>query len=99
MSDVDVHRTVSARTVEDIDAAGDGEPGCMMALNPSGFLMACPGCAMQLHLPVGGPGWSLVSGDPKRGEGLTLSPSIHHPVNGNGCGWHGYLRNGVFAPC
>lgn len=100
MSDVDTRRTVTARLVEDIDAPEAG-PGCMM-LNSrhSGYLFACPGCAMHLSLPVSGPqAWTVTAGDVAKPETLTLAPSILHPVNGNGCGWHGYLRQGVFAPC
>lgn len=27
------------------------------------------------------------------------APSILHDPAKGGCGWHGYLRNGVFEPC
>ncbi len=97
MADVDVRRTVPARRVEDLDAENVG-PGCMM-LNSrhQGYLFACPGCAMHLSLPVSGPqAWTVTAGDVEHPETLTLSPSILHPVNGNGCGWHGYLTGGVF---
>jgi methyl coenzyme M reductase beta subunit len=32
-------------------------------------------------------------------ETLTLSPSIFRNPAKGGCGWHGYLENGVFRSC
>ena len=82
MASVDVRRTVPARLVEDIDAEGQCEPGCVQHI-ANGYFMACPGCAMQMVLPVGGSrGWSVAAGD------WTGTPK--------GCGWHGYLTGGVF---
>lgn len=107
MSDpADPHRTVAARRVEDIDAEGVG-PGCLERL-ANGYMMACPGCATQLVVPVNFPGkppntapaYTVTAGDPDTLAGLTLSPSIHHPASHpGGCGWHGWLREGRFVPC
>ena len=111
MSAVDTRRTVPARMVDDLDAPGDDGPGCMLALNPRegggpcpGYLFACPGCGrhsgLYLHPPdPGTPRWHVTAGDATRAEGLSLSPSIHHTTALGGCGWHGYLTAGVFAPC
>ena len=46
----------------------------------------------------GRPTWTVTAGDPRTGIGLSLSPSIHHAAP-QGCGWHGYLTNGVLRPC
>lgn len=99
MSAVDPRRTVAARLVEDIDAPDVG-PGCLERL-ANGYMMACPGCATQLVLRVGGDGWTVTEGNAGDPTTLTLSPSIwHHPErNDGGCGWHGYLTAGVFRPC
>lgn len=106
----DPHRTVAARIVEDIDAEDVG-PGALMLTHRSndrsvvaGYILTCPGCGQQSGLflnPVdpGVPRWRVVAGDPARAEGLTLAPSIHHTTAQGGCGWHGWLRDGVFAPC
>lgn len=98
MADVDVRRTVPARLVEDIDAEGQCEPGCVQHI-ANGYFMACPGCAMQMVLPVGGSrGWTVTAGDWTDPTTLSLQPSIYHPATGTpkGCGWHGYLTGGVF---
>lgn len=103
MTAVDTNRTVAARLVPDIDAP-DAGPGCLERL-ANGYMMACPGCAAQLVVPVAFPGraapspaYTIAAGDPETLAGLTLSPSVWHPAPA-GCGWHGYLRGGVFVPC
>lgn len=111
MTAVDTRRTVAARMVADLDAPGDDGPGCMLPLNPRdeggpcpGYLFACPGCGqhsgLYLHPPdPGTPRWRVIGGAAERAEGLTLAPSIHHTAERGGCGWHGFLTNGVFVPC
>lgn len=47
----------------------------------------CPGCGHLIG--VKHPGWELVDLDT-----LTVSASILH-TKPDGCGWHGYLTNGV----
>ena len=58
-------------------------------------------CAYKLvHRGQDLPWWHpLISGDPRTGDGLSLSPSIFHTTAHGGCGWHGYLTNGVLRPC
>lgn len=74
-----------------VQFTGDGKGGT------SALLIKCPGCGEASALPLmtepnphSHPQWSW---DGNR-EFPTLSPSIHHQ---QGCGWHGHLRNGVFA--
>ena len=108
MTAVDLRRTVPLRIVEDLPDHDPATPGDAQPLvhgdgEPAGFIFACPGCGSQSHLPVGRvidgrPTWSVTAGDPRTGAGLSLSPSIHHAAP-QGCGWHGYLRNGVLSPC
>jgi hypothetical protein len=64
--------------------------------------IACPGCGRRSSLPlVAGyrSRWTVTGGDVRAPASLTLSPSIWHRIEDGGCGWHGYLRNGVFEPC
>lgn len=106
--EVDTRRTVPLRIVEELpdhDPAtpGDALPTTHADGSPAGFIFACPGCGAQSVLSVGRridnrPTWTVTAGDPRRAEGLTLSPSIHHAAP-RGCGWHGYLTNGVLSPC
>ena len=59
------------------------------------MMIACPGCGHVSGIRVGNPkpadtpSWAI-AGDP---NSPTLSPSINCV---GCCGWHGYLRNGVF---
>lgn len=64
------------------------------------FQFACPGCgrngAIRCTAPKTKTSWEIVSGTLVDPSSLTLSPSI----NCIGCcGWHGYLRGGVFVSC
>jgi len=103
---VDTGRRVPLRIVDDTDRA-DAAPGDAMVLSrqgsdePCGYAFRCPGCGVETHLPVNeatSPTWTVTAGDLRRAEGLTLSPSIHHEAP-RGCGWHGWLRDGVLVPC
>lgn len=105
---VDLRRSVPVRFVADIDAP-DPQPGDMMPMSaahggvPWGYAFRCPGCCIETCLPMQpadahSPRWTVTAGDPRTGAGLSLSPSIHHAVP-HGCGWHGYLTNGVLSPC
>lgn len=106
---VDPRRRVPLRIVGDITAT-DTAPGDAEPLDAGdgegiwGYALACPGCgttnalllhgqADQLHAPR----WTVTAGDPRTGEGLSLTPSIHHE-SPPGCGWHGWLCEGVFTP-
>lgn len=102
----DPNRRCDARRVEDLDAA-DAEPGSVEVLAIDGTVwgygFTCPGCGSQSFLALGAenphPRWTVAAGDAARPEGVTLSPSILHPRERGGCGWHGYLTRGEFTPC
>jgi len=87
VKDHDVFEAGGPGTVQ-MTVGGDGHPGML--------LIKCPGCGEASALPLHGrtdkhdPGWDLKNRSP-----LTLHPSIHHDVKS--CGWHGFLRNGVFS--
>jgi len=68
----------------------------------AGYMMRCPGCGQESALPIaseGHAGWAVTAGDVRTGEGLTLSPSVHHTTGLGGCGWHGWVRGGRWVPC
>ena len=57
-----------------------------------GYAIRCPGCNNESWLPVRGKsGWVSISEDP-----ITINPSVFHTKEAGGCGWHGYLKNGVW---
>ena len=63
-----------------------------------GYGYVCPGCGARDYLTLGPPpapteGWTVTGGDALRPEGVTLAPSVLHA-----CGWHGWLRAGVWEP-
>ena len=106
---VDTGRRVPLRIVDDTDCA-DAAPGDAMVLTSQGsdepccYAFRCPGCGAASALPLLSspvqqrPFWRVTAGDPRRATGLTLTPSIHHAAP-LGCGWHGWLRDGVLVPC
>lgn len=109
MSAVDLGRRAQARLVS-VDKWFELEPGeCVLVTSRdgdavTGLVHACAGCGSVVSLDFAGaranhPQWSVLSGDPSKPETVTLSPSILHDPAKGGCGWHGYLRNGVFEPC
>lgn len=65
------------------------------------YLIKCPGCSMMLRLPIKQNAGSKEKPWDWNGdlEKPTLSPSIFHVKGYSGCGWHGWLRNGVFKEC
>lgn len=74
------------------------EPGAVAIVGDSKLAMACPGCGRLAQMRVGNPkpadspSWLMTGNLPL----ITLQPS----VNCVGCcGWHGYLRNGVYEAC
>jgi hypothetical protein len=111
---VDPKRTVPARTVTVFEADGsardgiDAQPGDCQKREPyrgdlaERLMFACPGCARWGSIvcghpkPAKGPSWDIVSGSLDDPATLTLATSIHCV---GCCGWHGYLRNGVFESC
>lgn len=104
----DVKRTVKATPFDwrALDYPDVAEPGQAMRLYPDDNLLqfACPGCGRCGAIPAAHPKppngngatWDLVGGTLDDVTTLTLSPSIHCV---GCCGWHGYLRNGVFESC
>lgn len=82
------------------------EPGTMRKVANSdgsfyGFMIACPGCGRNSAMRVGeqkpalSPSWQA-SGNIDDVTTLTLTPSINCV---GCCGWHGWLKNGVFQSC
>jgi Family of unknown function (DUF6527) len=78
---------------------GSPAVGTCYKVDDSRLAFACPGCGDFSAIRVGfpkpseSPSWQMDSGDLDDVTHLYLSPSI----NCIGCcGWHGYLRDGVF---
>lgn len=77
---------------------GIADPGAFEFVGYSTLVLACPGCGQVSSMRVGNPkplekpSWE-VSGTPQQ---PTLKPSIHCV---GCCGWHGYLRGGIFESC
>lgn len=81
------------------------EPGLARRLGDGDHLLfACPGCGRTGAIraahpkPDNGNGatWDITGGSLDDVTTLTLNPSINCV---GCCGWHGYLRNGVFESC
>ena len=72
------------------------QPGLVLFNNDPAtrMFLKCPGCGQEAGIMLCGPDswskWTLTGSHEKP----TLSPSLHHDVPE--CGWHGFLRNGVF---
>ena len=66
----------------------------MVGMNGSRWILCCPGCG-EAGSPNTGAKWTIVAGSFSNVSELTLSPSIANSC----CGWHGYLKNGVFESC
>ena len=80
----------------------DGGPGGILwADDKSHFHMSCPGCSEPLRIPVKQEG--SIKAKPWEWNGSfdrpTVNPSIVHVKGVYGCGWHGWLKNGVFEEC
>lgn len=83
--------------IELIDGEWTGPPGAFVdrsGTDPSNWLLSCPGCG-RMGSPRTGATWTATSGSFDDVTTLTLSPSIAKSC----CGWHGYLRAGVFESC
>jgi len=88
---------------KDIDTFNDLNDGEYVILTRNGsddkcgIVFKCPGCQEALAVDnmdePGNPHWRIDF------ESLSAKPSIYHLRNGHGCGWHGYLTNGVFTSC
>ena len=104
---MDPKRTVKARKVHVFEDDGsapnglDAEPGDSQQVSPDRMMFACPGCGewgavRALPPPKKQNAWMIESGTLAEPESLTLSPSIQCM---GCCGWHGYLKAGVFESC
>lgn len=75
-----------------------GPPGAFLDRDPPNsadrWILCCPGCG-EAGSPRDGQHWQCVQGSFDDVTTLTLSPSIAKSC----CGWHGYLKNGVFENC
>lgn len=106
MADKDPKRTVKATHFDwkVNDYPDHGEPGQACRYTADCLVLACPGCGRFSGMTCGHPKppnddgatWDITGGSLDDVTTLTLSPSINCV---GCCGWHGYLTNGVFAPC
>lgn len=104
MTDIDQKRTVKATSFDwrAADYPDNGEPGQAGRLYERLLQFACPGCgrfgaiSAENPKPADSPSWKIESGTLDDVTSLTLSPSIHCV---GCCGWHGWLRSGVFESC
>lgn len=76
-----------------------GPPGGMTRIDGddeghAGHSIACPGCGI-IGAACPGAKWTTDWGVPNDVTTLTMNPSLAKSC----CGWHGYLRNGVFESC
>jgi hypothetical protein len=78
------------------------QPAASLSNAKGHLLFACPGCGRFGGIscgnpkPTQSPSWNIEQGTLDDVTSLTLSPSINCV---GCCGWHGYLRNGVFESC
>lgn len=107
---VDVRRTVKATHAAVDDAylqPGEHchtEPGKARKYGNNLFMFACPGCGVTGSIRAGHPKpdnsngatWDVTGGSLDDPTTLTLSPSINCV---GCCGWHGWLKGGVFESC
>lgn len=105
MTDINPTRTnVKASKPADFEDLWEkSKPGLMHAYTLSeeckhgGYLLCCPGCVEILILNTQDettkPCWTE-TGSLEEGT-LTIRASIHHSPDG--CGWHGWLNDGVFT--
>ena len=100
----DMMRTVKAVNVLAFDPDGGAPNGLDFAAGSCQaegeyLRFTCPGCrnwcAGRCSNPKRPETWEIVAGTLDTPETLTLAPSIRAGC----CGWHGYLRDGVFLPC
>lgn len=71
-----------------------GPPGAFISTvagKEDHWTLCCPGCG-ELGSPKDGAKWTVTAGSWIDVTTMTLVPSIAKSC----CGWHGYLRNGVF---
>lgn len=83
--------------MECLDGRWYGPPGAFLdrhGTDGSNWMLCCPGCG-EVGSPRDGQQWTAVVGSFFDVATLTLTPSILK----NCCGWHGYLKAGVFESC
>jgi hypothetical protein len=71
-----------------------GPPGAFLArvpTDPDHWVLCCPGCG-EAGSPREGAHWTAAQGSFDDVTTLTLEPSIAKSC----CGWHGWLRAGIF---
>lgn len=100
--DIDPKRTGLKATIVDHFPDDDDVPFGAIYPKMQGYIgITCPGCGQCSAMRVGNPkpaespSWQM-SGSLSDLSTLSLSPSINCV---GCCGWHGYLRNGVFESC
>ncbi len=101
MKDIDPKRTNLKATLMSELENEDVAPGALYPIDAHTIAMACPGCGQVSAMHVGNPkpdrkpSWTL-TGNLDRLDTVSLDPS----VNCIGCcGWHGWLRNGIYTSC
>ena len=102
----DPRRQVPATVIDHYPDFEEWVPGVCYVPSDSSFAgllnFCCPGCGQFGSIPCSSPkstdrpSWEIKSGTLADPRTLTLAPSIHCV---GCCGWHGYLRDGVFVPC
>lgn len=62
----------------------------------AGMIICCPGCNAQSAVPFknDGPSATATWHWDENQSHPTLTPSVLHPIEKHGCGWHGWLKNG-----
>ena len=92
---------LKATVLAEFPVSGEVPPGGIYPKMDGYIGLACPGCGQCSAMRVGNPkpaespSW-LLTGDKSDPTTLTLSPLINCV---GCCGWHGYLRGGVFESC
>lgn len=85
--------SIKLNLVEDFDLLinkGDAMEYLNKNLGYNQLVMVCPGCG-QISASAGKHKFNK--------ETLSYHPSIVHNKELGGCGWHGWLTNGIFKEC
>ena len=84
---------------DEFERRHENREGGLLLPTGSGFYYTCPGCRDRSYLNInpehGEPCWTATGAN----KFLTLHPSILSTPRLGGCGWHGWLRNGILTPC
>lgn len=76
--------------IEKVKEKGDAFPYYNKYLQRWQLVICCPGCG-QVSGSAGKHRWDQAT--------QSYHPSIVHSETLGGCGWHGWLKNGVFTNC